>query len=281
MAQNRGFTLVEVVVALVLTGLATAAIGSALLTGLRSYTRQIDRGQVRADLRTATAIFTRELRGLDACGGDIVEMQESTITYRAQRGTHFVCTQPNPSTGAVVVFETPSAGLRQLETGRDSLLLLAENDVVDPNDDEWIPLGLGGVSTGTLCPGGQNGLRLDLLGASARHLSGVYRGAVALGFQVTKILLYSASDGRYWIGLREFRPDNGWTITQPILGPVSRNGLRFRYYRADGSVAENQSSVALISVEIVRVGNLPAGSHSAAVRDSMTIHVGLRNNPGF
>ncbi len=265
--------------ALVLTGLATAAIGSALLTGLRTYTRQMEHGQARADLRTAMAILTRELRGLDAGGNDIVEMAESSITYRAARSTDFLCAQPNLSAGTVVVSETPSVGLRQLEAGRDSLLLLAEHDIADPNDDEWISAGLGGVSSGAVCPGGQAGFRLNLDGISAADLGGVYSGAPVIGFQMTRILLYSGSDGRFWVGLREFRPGTGWSITQPIFGPVSRNGIRFRYYRTDGSVANNTTDVARLSVEIVRVGRLPAGAHPAPVQDSLTIHVGLRNNP--
>jgi len=269
-------------VALMLTGVGVAIAGSVLLVGIRSYARQVDRYQVRANLRTAMAIFTRELRGIDAgdpYGSDIVEMERTSLTYRATRSTYFLCRPPDPSTSSITVWKDGGAVLRQLETGRDSVLLFAENDVADQADARWLSLGLGSVSSGAHCPGGAPSLRLTVRGASEDELAGVYRGAVVRGFQMTRILLYPDAAGLYWIGLRELRLDAGWSITQPILGPVARHGLTLKYLRADGSEADSPQSVARVVVEVVGVGYRRLAPGGDAMRDSLAIHIGLRNNP--
>jgi prepilin-type N-terminal cleavage/methylation domain-containing protein len=278
----RGFTLVELLVSMFLSSIAILAIGSVFLNGLRSYTRQIEQAQVRANLRLALATFTRELRGLDSGGqggSDIVEMNRSSLTYRAHRSTYFLCTQPNLSASTVTVWRNIEASLRQIEVGRDSLLLFAENVEADDSDNYWLPAGLTNVRAGLFCPGGTPGIRFLVQGLSNTELGGVYRGAAVRGFQLTKIRLYTDAVGRSWVGLQELRPGIGWTITQPVLGPVARSGLRFDYYRADGDLAKQPSEVARISIEVVGVGDTRAGAATSPVLDSLTIHVALRNNP--
>jgi len=226
--RDRGFTLVELIVALSLMGIATVAIGSVFVSGLRTYARQIELAQVRANLRMAMATFTRELRGLDAggsLGSDIAEMSRSSLTYRAARSTYFLCTVPDVASSTVTVWQHPQFGLRQIEAGRDSLLLFAENDDATPVDNAWLPAALSSVTAGGFCPGGKPGLQLAIRGVSQNELGGLRRGAVVRGFQMTTILLYSDSENRSWVGLREWKLSSGWSITQPILGPVAREGL--------------------------------------------------------
>lgn len=283
--RDRGFTLVELIVSLGLTGVVTVAVGSVFVTGLRTYTRQIELAQVRANLRTAMATVTRELRGLDAgdpLGSDIAEMQRSSLIYRATRSTYFLCTVPNVSTSTVTVWQQPHAGLRQIEPGRDSLLLFAENDAAIPADNSWLPAALSSVTAGGFCPGGEPGFRLVVRGVSKHELGGLRRGAVVRGYQMTKILLYSDAQGRSWVGLREWRPGSGWSITQPILGPVARDGLLFDYFDANGGLATSPAAIARIAVKVVGVGYQRAVGGAGPVtlvRDSLVIHVGLRNNP--
>ena len=100
-----------------------------------------------------------------------------------------------------------------------------------------------------------------------------------MGFQVTNLRLYASNDGLYWIGLRELRPGSGWSVTQPVLGPVAEEGLRFRYVRADGSSANAPDEVEVISVTIVGVGYSQADAGSKIARDSLTFLISVRNNP--
>jgi hypothetical protein len=159
-------------------------------------------------------------------------------------------------------------------------LLFAENEVAAVGDDTWLPAGLSSVTAGAFCPGGEPGFRLVVSGLSPGELGGLSRGAVVRGFQMTRILLYSDSEGRSWVGLREWRPGNGWSITQPIFGPVDSDGLRFDYYEAGGGPAAIPSEIVRIGVTVVGVGTRPAAAGAGiAPRDSLTVHVGLRNNP--
>ncbi len=270
---------------MLLTGVVVAAVGSVFVTCLRTYTRQVELAQVRANLRSAMATLTRELRVLDAgdsLGSDLIALEQSALTYRAARGTYFLCAIPDLGASTVAVWEEPRAALRQVDAGRDSVLLFAENDDSTGEDDVWFPAGLNGVNSGKVCPGGESGLRLGISGLTTDQLQGVYRGAPVKVFQMTRILLYSGSDGRFWAGLRELRPGTGWTITQPIFGPLAEDGLRFEYFDAGGSVTNDPSKVARITVRIVGVGYSAARSapdRTLPVSDSLVIHVGLRNNP--
>ena len=279
--RERGLTLVEVLVSLTVGGVAAVAIVAVFTTGLRTLVRQVEMGDVRANLRTAMATMTREFRGLSVGGeggSDIIEMENSSLTYRAIRSTSFVCSTPDPLASSVTIWRDPQSSLRPLEAGRDSLLLFADNSDPGADDDEWMAAALVGVSSGDFCPGAERGFRLTVAMQPGKDLGGVNRGAAVQGYQVTNLRLYSTADGLSWIGLRELRPGTGWSVTQPILGPVARHGLRFDYLRADGGVAERPEVVALISVTVVGVGYGASNSGSGSVTDSLTFQVALRNN---
>jgi len=279
--RERGFSLIELLVALSITCIAVAAIGSTFVTGLRAHSRQIQLFHVRANLRIAMAALTRELRGLDAAdpmGGDILEMNRSSLTYRAVRAAQFLCTPPSTSDLSITVWENPQIGLRQIEPGRDSLLLFAENNPSTSEDNIWRTAGLSGTTAGPFCPGNEPGIRLFLTGLSESELGEVHRGSPVIGFQVTRFLLYPDRNRDYWVGMRELRPGTGWTITQPVFGPVTRNGLRFDFLDSEGAATTEPKDVARIGVTVVAVG-LGGAETRNPVLDSLVLLFGLRNNP--
>ena len=91
---KRGFTLVELLIALMLMGIVSTAIYTLLVNNQRLYRQQTQTLAVNDNLRSAVAIVTSELRELDAAdavGSDIVNMAEDSITYRAMRGARWIC----------------------------------------------------------------------------------------------------------------------------------------------------------------------------------------------
>ena len=283
--RSRGFTLAELIVSLCLMGIVAAAVGSVFVGGLRFYTRQMDRAQINANLRVSMAMLTREIRLLDArdsTGGDLIEMGATFITYRAVRSTYFLCAPPDPARQEVIVWgSAPVIALRDIEPGRDSALLFATGGQAANAGDKWLPAAVTWVATGAACPGGAPSLTIGLSGVDQAELGGVGRGAPLRGYQATMILLYRDGEGQSWVGVREWSAGSGWSVTQPIAGPVSENGLRFDYFGPGARVATVPSDVARIGVTIVGVGNgwlRPARGTASPIRDSVVFQVALKNN---
>jgi prepilin-type N-terminal cleavage/methylation domain-containing protein len=285
---GRGFTLIELTVVLLLLGVLATATVRLLIQGQRSYREQVERVQVQGNVRTGVAILVQELRELGggSSGPDLLDILPESITYRAMRNAQFLCRAPNRGRPEIVVWSDPSYGLRQLDSDRDSILLFVENDPGLRSDNMWYSAGVGSVSRGSFCPGPAPGLRIRLTGINPMLIAGVQNGAPVRGFQVTRLLLYRDGGGQYWIGLREWRQPNGWSITQPIVGPLVENGLRLSYLNQQGETTAVPQEVALVEIKVVGVSERrwrPLAGSRGQIHDSLTTHVALRNarrNPG-
>ena len=91
---RRGFTMVELLVALVLLGLVSAALYRVLVNNQRLYFAQTQRIDLSQNIRAATNILPAEFRELDAFDQDIIAMSSDSIQIRAMRWLSFVCKAP-------------------------------------------------------------------------------------------------------------------------------------------------------------------------------------------
>src|SRR6266498_1693910 len=91
---RRGFTMVELLVALVLLGLVSAALYRVLVNNQRLYMAQTQRIDLSQNIRAAANILPAELREIDASEGDIVSMTPTRLEIRAMRWLGFACVQP-------------------------------------------------------------------------------------------------------------------------------------------------------------------------------------------
>src|SRR5207247_11402494 len=82
---RRGFTMVELLVALVLLGIVSAALYRVLVNNQRLYMAQTQRIDLSQNIRAAGSILPAEFRELDASEGDITAMSATSITIRAMR----------------------------------------------------------------------------------------------------------------------------------------------------------------------------------------------------
>src|SRR5205807_10016442 len=82
---RRGFTLVELLVALVLLSVVTAALYRVLVNNQRLYQAQTQRIDLQQNIRAAANILPAEFRELDASDGDIQAMSATSINIRAMR----------------------------------------------------------------------------------------------------------------------------------------------------------------------------------------------------
>ena len=281
MRTHRGFTLVELLLALVLMGLVTASIFS-LLTNTQRLTRaQGERTSLQSTVRTGAIVVPSELRQLNVVPGgtvvqnDIIDMGSDKITYRAMRGIGFLCQAA--TTGEVRVWASSWSGYRDPVAIRDGAYVFIENNPNKDSDDIWLPIAIIGVTSGNVCPGGKAGLKLTVSplvpGLTAAALETPVRT-----YEVMELKLYE-QNGDSWLGARSVSA--GEANVQPMLGPLRKgNGLVLEYFNAAGAVTGSKDQVRSLRVTIRGLSDqaVTTGTGSPkVVGDSLVTRVVLRN----
>ncbi len=296
---RRGFTMVELLVALVLLGLVSAALYRVLVNNQRLYMAQTQRIDLSQNIRAAANILPAELREIDAAEGDIISMAPTRLEIRAMRWIGFACVPPvlggalNPVT-MVVRGGAPGQplffGARGINIATDTMLIYYDGDPTSRNDDYWAR----GTFTG-IAPVAQNcpdpivppqpgklvTFNLNLLGLGANAFGAIPVGAPVRGYEHVIYQLYQpAGDTSYYIG---FQPAGG--TMQPLVGPVLTNGLTFQYYDVNGAVTAVKNQVARVDITVrARTTSAVRGggqAPAATVVDSISTSVALRNNRRF
>ncbi len=284
MRNRRGFTLVELITALVLVGLVGTAIYQLLVSNQRLYREQAQRVDVNQNARAAISILpgeVRELNAADPAGSDIISMTASSMRFKAMRSLYFLCQPPDVDDLEIMLDATSVYGLRPLQEDRDSVLLFAENSPDTRGDDGWVHANVVSVNDGTDCPNNGDSFRVRLEGITQAALGGVESGAPVRGFEVVELSLYPDMAGDTWLGL-----ENGASnVVQPIVGPLSAQGLRLEYYDDAGNTAATAADVARITIAVESRGTeLVQGTAAPGpeflLQDLLT-QVAVRNNPTY
>lgn len=279
--DRRGFTLVELLTALVLFGIVGTALYQLLVNNQRVYQRQ--KGQIEATQHARAAAFLmpmelRELNPGDPAGSDIVSMSATQIAYKAMRSLYVLCQDPIVAGLQLVLDGTNVYGLRALNAGRDSILVFAEADPTTRMDDYWVHGNVTAVVQGTACPGGRPSLAItlaDLTGA----LTDVTNGAPVRGFEVVEVQLYQVGTD-WWMGGRTWdKAASAWTALARIVGPLTAGGLQLTYYDNAGAVTANPANVARIAVNVVGQSVLPV--RGAYLQEDLVTTASVRNNPTY
>ena len=298
--SRRGFTMVELLVALVLLGLVSAALYRVLVNNQRLYFAQTQRIDLSQNIRAATNILPAEFRELDAFDGDILAMSATSIQIRAMRWLSFVCVTPGLPLAFTMTVRGGQTGQPMYYGARninatDGLLIYLDGDPTTRTDDYWVPatitaIGVGGVG-GATCPAAgavtaaqQPATQITFNGtfvAGTNVANAIPVGAPVRGYETVTYQLYKpATDTLWYIG---FQPQGG--TMQPLIGPILANGLTFTYYNATGAVTAVRTQVARIDITVrarttsaVRKGGMQA---AAVIVDSVSTSVALRNNRRF
>ncbi len=268
--SNAGFTLIESMVALLLTVLVLGLVYRLLVAQQRTASLQAQRVLLQANLRSAAAFISTDLRDVSTDSGnlDLLAFAAESVTYRATRGSGIAC-RIGP-TSVELLGETYGA-FRRPQPGRDSLLLY----VAAGPGREWVsgPVTAVGQST---C-GGASSLRLSTL------LDSVALAAASVGplfpvrvFEIMQIKLYQ-SQGNYWLGARSV---SAGEVIQPVLGPLDSNGLSFAFRDSAGGLAGRAFEVRSGEVVIrALAARAVAGSFGAPqlLRDTARVVIPFRN----
>ena len=267
---RRGVTVVELLVALVLFGVCSTAVVGVMRRVLGAYRATVQSIDRRQNLRIAAAFLPAELRTLDATDGDIVRMTRTAVTIRAPREFGVVCRDlPGgvPGVTTLVLSDALRYGVRNVDADTDSLWILAA-----AGDDRWIAAGVSSVAAGP-CADGAPGIRL---GVTLPTPDGFPVGTPVLGFETVTYRLYrSSEDGRWYVG------EQTGASLQPLLGPVTPDGLALSYLDSTGAATADPTLVRLIEVRVRAATVEPLRDASGLLGqpvDSLVTLVALRNN---
>jgi len=284
----RGFTVVELMVALLIASIALTAIVQAFATHQRTFSAQAQRIGVQQNLRTGLAVLPAELRALNAREGDILKMSASSITIRALRQLAILCQVPALGGASVTltVRQRPIYGVadttKVFDNTKDGVYVFYEGDESIRTDDAWVLGKITAVPLNTAtCSDGKPAYSFTAnltLGALPAVTGRIQSGAPVWGYRQTTYGVLQHTDGRWYVGMK----DSSAAVT-PLVGPlVGGNGLTFTYYDGNGLVTTDSSKVARIGIAILgQAATLvrQANTTPAYMVDSLSIHTTLRNNP--
>jgi prepilin-type N-terminal cleavage/methylation domain-containing protein len=282
MTNRRGFTLIELMIAMIVLAITAGAVTRFLANSTRVSRAQVEQITMQSNLRTGSLVVPSELRELstDGAASDIQAMSASSITFRAMRGVGFTC---DVTTTRIKVLNTPDVpfyGSRDPVNGRDRLFLFVENNPNHPTDDQWLALTPTAIDVTNNCSG-RNAIMFTVNDFSASLTNGI--GDVALGgpvrtFEVME--LGNVSSGGYtWLGARSV--SGGQAALLPVLGPLETNGFGLEFFDVAGSVTGTPADVRQIRITLRGLTedavSRSMGDDYAVLRDTLITTVTLRN----
>jgi len=282
--QARGFTLVELLVALALTSLVGAIVLHLLTAIQRATAAQAERMLLQATLRTGAQVVAAELRELASgpSGTDLIHLSADSVTYRAARGLGFTCAVGPSQVKILDSPQRPFSATRGIAPSRDSLLLFVEGDSATAADDTWVRLPIAGVAPATC--GTQPAIAVATPNLTAVLPGGVLASVVVGGpvrtEEVMRLKQY-ASGGQQWVGAASV---SGNDAVQPLLGPIAPGGFRLTYLTGTGIFTSNPSEVRQVLVSLIAMSSravAQAGSSGSNVMlmDTLETRIALRNAP--
>ncbi len=301
---RRGFTLPELMVAMVMLAIISAALMSMLSKQQRFYRGTGDIMDLRSQLRQASQSITADLRGVSSVGGDILTMTDSSIDFRQTIGGSIICKIPTPGgTTLIIPPQTLASGAvftTWLSTPiqGDSILIFDEGATTANADDSWQKFALAAnpLAALNLCPTGsgnftqtgdatQNSYTITLSGNLDTKVT---VGAPVRFYHYAHYSLYKASDNKWYLGFCT----PACSVSNPITavaGPFraytsstspDTSGLRLTYYDSTGVVTANVAKVARIGIIIRGATQNPvnvSGFKNATMYDSLSTMIAVRN----
>ncbi len=298
---SRGFTLIELMVALVLSVLVVAVVYRLLLNTQRVSRAQHARVGIQDNVRAGATIVTNELRelgydsvpaaagpalvaavGSSAANSDLLLAQPGRVRYRAMRGFGVTCVAP--TSGRLVLRRSLYSGLRDPVAG-DDLAIFVEGSPTTGLDDAWVQAAVVGAAPGP-CADGAPGIGVSvtwpLPAVATAAVPGMVAGGPVRSFEVMEMQYY-VSGGKSWLGMRSVSA--GGSI-EPLVGPLADStggtrGMTLSYLDKDDLGTATLDDVRTIALELRGITDervyRSGGQTSAVDTLSATARVALRN----
>lgn len=271
-AARRGFTLVEVLIAMTML----AVVGGTIVTMLNGQQRFVraasDIGAMRSQLQTAAVVLPADLRAISASGADIRTMSDSSIRVRATIASSVVCAMagnvvtlapdsPLRSTTPTGIVDVKLTSIMLPPAPGDSIFLWDQDSTRWGNGVTTTPYAITGVVTSTCAAlNGQSfassGPALQLTLGATPPAGGVVVGASARVVRDVRYGLYqSSTDNQWYLGYRDFNGSSSFTGYENVAGPfrpyasgaTSTSGVRFAYFDTTGTEIADYTQVARVA----------------------------------
>lgn len=265
--DQRGFTIIEMVIVSVLGSLIVMAAYEILHTNQRAYTMQTAKVQSQQSVRAGLDVLTSELRELSRTGEDLLVLGRDSMTVRVMRAFGLICDVD--TTGSPITVKK----VGRFFSVRDSIFTFVDNDPDKSTDDTIYVVRINSIDTTAVCPtGGDSAQVMRSPRLRAIHTAGdtMRDGGPVRAFTRFTYGLVS-SGGEYYLG----RTDVAGT-TSIMVGPLTSTGIRFSYYDSVGGITTTPSLVYSIGVTITTQSRVK-DERGNFIGDSLTTRIHLRN----
>ena len=271
---RRGFSIIEVIVALVIGLVVLASVVQVMVVQGRAYGKQREIVDIRQTTRDAASLLTWDLRQPVIGGSPFAALGANAVTIRSPRGLGTICGK-HPVLARYGLWKS---GGNILATSDDSAAVYALGR------DKWKTLKIIAVGTPaamgvTSCawPGARApDVVVEFAVTTKTDTSWIKVGAPFRNFRRVQYGEYQVNN-RWWLGRKVGAAASYEQLTGPLLAPAS-NGLTFTYYDTLGAVTANPAAVGSVAFTIRTESykNTWVGQNYVYQRDSLTTKVAVR-----
>lgn len=274
--RQSGFTLVELLVVSVLTGIALVGIYQTLLSQEKTYEVASLKISGQESLRTSLGVLETELREVGSIGGsaiggsDIAIASPDSVVFRAQRKTAFIC-KLSRSDKWLLVWNMGD----DLESG-ERILLFEDGDSIKYVDDRWDTTRVSNASptTDTDCSSYWPGLPLQLLKLDGgTDMNAVQPGSPVRAYEWTTYGLYHFGDLGWGLGRRRHTDGARPELIVAGLAPPGQ-GLQFDYFTPAGTATNDPTAISRIRITV----RTDPETNTEVQSEAMVSNLFLRNN---
>lgn len=271
--DESGFTLIEALIALVISGILASALVSLLIGQSRFYERTDDQMYAEQSLRASMDLVATELRM--GAPDDLVAAQEDSVTIRFDVIRGIVC----DTTGADAVTAFAFERITDANIGGGAVGTAMSGPYDEPFTyaDAWLPTESStgsGPKTSCLATGAPAGLSDD----SYAVLTGWTSGMGVRPDPGSVLRFYGSLTYRFAPSTFFATRTALWRGNQELIGPFE-NGAEFSYVMFDGSVEDAVSSGDFEKVRAIRLTAtaLGDGANRYNVQRPIEIDIPFRN----
>lgn len=271
--RKAGYTVLELLIAITITGVALSSAIGVLIHQQRFYLLADDISETLDELGRVEMRLVPELLPLSPEAGDIIFAGSDSITARMFRGVYTVC---GITTGSGVRVTLRALSKDGPPINADSALVYLRGSSPSLADDQWRPVRILSLAPGT-CVDGTPGWTAEVPGL------GGLSSQIPVGSPVRAFRHAS-----YWLELRS----NGWYVKtnatngspMMVAGPMTPpdstapSTLQFRYFDDEGDATTTPSEIARIDVFAAAAGEVPVTRGGKPYQTGRNLSFKIRNH---